>query len=38
MQIFADDQGVSCLVFAFFSLVATIRIYYRNSEYRNTTV
>jgi len=38
MQIFADDQITFCLVLHFFSLVATIRMYYHNLECRNTTV
>jgi len=38
MQIFADDQATFCLVLHFVSRVATVRMYYRKVERRNTTV
>jgi len=37
MHIFTDGQGTFCLVFLI-SLVATIRMYYRNLQCRNSTV
>jgi len=38
VQIYADDKGTFCLIFHFILLVATIQIYYRNLESRNTTI